>query len=466
MDNNRNNRNPYKGRNSSRRIPTDNGRRNPTEEHYGRGRRSEQRDSYLENPPFFNENNFSEYEYPRQSREREVYPKRAEFPFEEYEENHVQDFRREKKAHRFSENQEVANTEEKNGKSKITESGIAKNIKNSRKNRRLLDELNADKKPLSKGQRKLKSIIFTGTVVGVILIIGVILSLTVLFKCEEIVVEGNTMYNEEEIIEVSELNYGDNIFWAAHSSASTKIEEHYAYIEKADVVFSMPSTVKIKIEEAQPEYYIQDGTKFYVVSKGGKILEETTVKELGIPNIIGCHLITPKVGGKIEIQNDKIMTVLKEIAVCMENNGVTGILEIDLSDMSNIELNYNDRIKIVLGMPEYIDYKMRTAMTIILNKLSEADVGRLNCSNLVEGRTDNKGNASYFQPNHLVNETPTNSVSIMATEPTTEAETQTVAEISTQEIIPPEENPVQEIEVPTQEVFENMFSATETTNIE
>ncbi|MBQ7522577.1 MAG: FtsQ-type POTRA domain-containing protein [Clostridia bacterium] len=333
-------------------------------------------------------------------------------------------------------------------KSRKKKSGITKNIRNQRKNRKLLAELSANKKPLSKRQRNLKNLAITGIIIGVILLVGFILSVTVLFKCENIVVEGNTRYDQEDIINVSELHYGENIFLASKSSAGKYIEAKYPYIETADITFSLPNTIKIQLTEAEPEYYLQDGTRFYIISKGGKILEEVVKRELDIPNIVGCTPITPKTGEQIQLKDERVMTVLKEIANCMEHNGVTGILEIDLSDMSNIELNYNDRIKIVLGMPEYIDYKIRTAMTIILNKLSESDVGRLNCSNLVEGRTDNKGNASYFQPNRFVGETPTNSVSIMVTEPATQFVTQPPTQTPTTEI--PTEAVIYQ-EVPTED---------------
>ena len=332
--------------------------------------------------------------------------------------------------------------------------GIAEGIKSKRKNRKLLDELQGNKKPLTRGQRKLKNILMTAGIVAVILVIGIVLSVTVLFKCEKIIVEGTTRYSNEDIINVSNIKYGENIFLANKSSAKKRIEEAYPYIENAKIGFSVPDTITIKVTEAVPEYYIQDGTRFYMISKNSKILEQVVKREFEIPNIVGCRLRSPKVGEKTDIENDKVMTVIKEIAASIDKNRVIGIKEINVSDMSDIELNYDDRIKIVIGMPEYVDYKIRTAMTIIMQKLSEDDKGRLNCSNLIEGRTDNKDNASYFQPNRIVaTEAETQPPSVTLEQPTQSYQQQTpdYAEApedngseSSQLVIPPLEQSTEE----------------------
>lgn len=318
--------------------------------------------------------------------------------------------------------------------------GIAENLKSTRSNKRLLDELNSNKKPLTKGQRKFKSILLSGVIILIVLVIGVTLSLTVLFKCEEVEVLGTTRYSSKDIINASNLKYGENIFLANKGDAKKRIEEKYPYIEIAEIGFAIPNTITIKVTEATPEYYIQDSTKFFIISKESKLLEEVTKRELDIPSIIGCKLKNPKVGEIAQVEDDRVITVLNEVADSMEANSVIGIKEIDLTDMSNIELNYEDRITIVIGMPEHIDYKMRTAMMIISTKLTDSDKGRLDCSNLIEGRTDDKDNASYFQPNHFVTEPATQIQA--ATEPTeltqTATEQQTDIEATQQNIEPTE----------------------------
>ncbi len=322
---------------------------------------------------------------------------------------------------------------------------IADNIKNTRNNKRLLDELNNKKKPLTKRQRKFKNVMFACGIALGVLVVGLVLSLTVLFRCEKIVVEGVTRYKEADIIAASSLGYGKNIFLANKTVAADKIEAMYPYIEEAQIRLSIPNTLKINVTEATPEYYIQDGTRYYIISKNSKLLEQVIERDQNIPTIIGCKLKDPKVGETVNVENSKVITVLNQVAESMTANAVTGIKEINLSDMANIELNYEDRITIVIGMPEDINYKIRTAMTIIYTKLSETDSGRLNCSNLVESRTDGKSNQSSFRPNNLIVED--------VTEPTTE--------LPTEEYQTFDETPVEEVEE-----VEEVYEAEETEEVE
>lgn len=301
--------------------------------------------------------------------------------------------------------------------------GLTTGLKNNRNNKRLLDELNNNKKPLTKGQRKAKNMFVSGCIVLGALVLGIVLSLTVLFKCEQIEVVGVSRYAQQDIIKASTLNYGQNLFITNRDDASNSIEQKYPYIESADITFALPNKFIISVKEATPEYYIQSGTKFYITSKNSKLLEEVAKRELDIPTIKGCKLKQPKVGAEVNVENEKVTTVLNQVAQCVANNGVTGIKEIDLTDMSSIELNYQNRITIVIGMPEYIEYKFRTAMTIIYNKLSDTDTGKLDCSGLVKDRTDGKSNASYFRPNNLI---------VESTEPTTEPITEFPIEYATE----------------------------------
>lgn len=54
------------------------------------------------------------------------------------------------------------------------------------------------KEPMSRRTRKMINIAVCGVIVAVVLITGVVLSLTVLFKTEKIAVEGSTHYTEQQ----------------------------------------------------------------------------------------------------------------------------------------------------------------------------------------------------------------------------------------------------------------------------
>lgn len=273
------------------------------------------------------------------------------------------------------------------------------------------------KEPLSKRQRKIRNIVVSAAIMGVVLIVGVILSLTVLFTCENIEVQGVTKYKQEDVINKSGLTTGENLFLSDRTTAENNIKKAFPYIEEVKVSVKVPNTMEISVTEAVPAYFIKDGKDYIVISDKGRLLEHTDVVTGSVPVITGCKLTSNKIGDYAEVADQTVMPVLNDIAASLINNKVKGIKEINLSDMANVKLNYEDRINIILGVPENIDYKIRIAMKIINENLALTDKGELDVSN-----SKGENNASYFKPDLSVEEptTPTNATE--STEPVTNPE--------------------------------------------
>lgn len=62
--------------------------------------------------------------------------------------------------------------------------------------------------------------------------------------------------------------------------------------------------------------------------------------------------------------------ILEEISDSLSKNEFKGITGIDVTNTANIELVYDNRIAVIIGLPEDIDYKIRTAMAIITESLT------------------------------------------------------------------------------------------------
>ena len=108
------------------------------------------------------------------------------------------------------------------------------------------------------------------------------------------------------------------------------------------------------------------------------------------------------VGAKFSINKCTVNYEDKSVPILLEklNNGFKSnglsLKEIDITDINNIIVNYDNRINIELGNDSDIDYKITTAKEIILKKLSKTDVGRLDVKNI---KSENR---SYFDPNWYV----------------------------------------------------------------
>ncbi|MBQ8539095.1 MAG: FtsQ-type POTRA domain-containing protein [Ruminococcus sp.] len=258
------------------------------------------------------------------------------------------------------------------------------------------------KKPVTPLMRKIRNIIACCVIVAIVLIVCVVLSLTVLFKTQNYTVTGNTKYDQNEIITTCGITKNENIFLANKRSAEKKLMKAYPYIEAVDVSFAIPDTITIDVIEAVPAYIVKvTDSQFLIVSSQGRILEQVgATKGYDIPLFLGPDVSNAVVGEYVEFEGKKTLEIINEIVSVFVDNGYTGITELDATDPGNISFTYDGRIKVKLGLPEDISYKVRTAMTIILEKLD------LNGTTTTEGELDvsscNTTKKSYFKEQSLI----------------------------------------------------------------
>lgn len=249
-------------------------------------------------------------------------------------------------------------------------------------------------KELTKKQRKTRTALSYVLVFTVVVVLAVVLSLTVMFKTTEIIVNGeNIPYSNEEIINTSGLTYSENIFLAKRKAAVKNIVDKYPYIEAAEVTFRIPGTQIITVETAVPSYQVAVSEGFAIVSAKGRVLEIVNVQRANIPLLKGLKLTDSREGQYINFEKSTTQQILNEVINNINENEVPNIYGIDISNSANIKLNYDNRITILLGVPEDVGYKLRTAMSIINNELSATDKGDLDVS---LASSDRK--SSYFTP--------------------------------------------------------------------
>lgn len=277
-----------------------------------------------------------------------------------------------------------------------------KKAKKQQKTDQKLSKKEKAKKPVSPLVRRIRNIVTSCVIVAIVLIVCVVLSLTVMFKAQNYEVTGITRYTEDEIIETCGIGGNDNIFLANKKAAEKRLINAYAYIEEADVSFAIPDTITIDITEALPAYIVSvSDSNYLIASSKGRILEQVeSVEKYDLPMFLAGELKTYEVGGYIEYEKEATVDIIDTIVTVFTDNGYTGITEINATNLADITFTYDDRIVVKLGLPEDISYKVRTAMTIIIEKLD------LNGTGTTEGELDvsscNTSKKSYFREQSLI----------------------------------------------------------------
>lgn len=233
------------------------------------------------------------------------------------------------------------------------------------------------KKPITQKQLKIRRILIYGLIFAAVLVIGIVLSLTVLFKTEKIEVEGDKYYYDDQIIAFSGVELQQNIIVGSFNSTPENISDNLPYVEKAEISFSIPDTITIKITDAVPSYVIKNGDKYLLISAKGRILDNVDSNEDKLPELKCDKLKSTKPGDYVSFSDENVPDILEDVSASLKANDVKNITAFDITDTANITLEYDNRISINIGLPEDIDYKIRTAMAIINEKLDPNNTGAI-----------------------------------------------------------------------------------------
>lgn len=193
---------------------------------------------------------------------------------------------------------------------------------------------------------------------------AVYLCLTMLFNVDRVIIKGNTLYDELDLIETSGIEKGENLFEVDTAYAENKLYSVYNYVEEVEVKRSFPNAVTITIVEATPFSVIEEADGYTLVSAGGKVLERG-LEEVpkGMLSVRGVSTVTSTE------DNAKRMELMKKIIGAMQELEMEKYVFLDLTETLEITMIYDNRVKVSLGNELEIPYKLQFADSVISEKL-------------------------------------------------------------------------------------------------
>ncbi|MBR3611161.1 MAG: FtsQ-type POTRA domain-containing protein [Oscillospiraceae bacterium] len=193
---------------------------------------------------------------------------------------------------------------------------------------------------------------------------AIYLCLTMLFNVDRIYIEGNTLYEERNLIETSGIEKGENLFEVDTAYAEAKLYAVYNYIEAVEVKRSFPNAVTIVITEAEPFSVIEEADGYTLVSAGGKVLERGLEEvPYGMLSVRGISTIT-------STEDDiKRTALMQRIINSMRELGMEGYNFLDLSDTLEIVMIHENRVRVELGNELELEYKLQFADKVITDNL-------------------------------------------------------------------------------------------------
>lgn len=193
----------------------------------------------------------------------------------------------------------------------------------------------------------------------------IFLAESLLFRVTEVRVTGDPVYAEEDILKICGFKTGDNLLLIPASDRERRLESQLPYIAKAEITRRIPGAVQIEITAAKGLCSIEAQGQWYTVAAGGKVLEAGGGPREGLMQVLGVTPRSARVGEKLELDEEEVSSVFMELLGIIGELGEEGrnpaeeFTKMDLTDLYNIRLWYQDRVECVLGSTSQLEYKLR-----------------------------------------------------------------------------------------------------------
>ena len=212
--------------------------------------------------------------------------------------------------------------------------------------------------------------------------------MSIFFKVEKVMISGADKYTPWEIREASGIEDGENLLALNEAMISGKIKAELPYVSSIRVGIKLPNVVNIEVTEIAVTYAVEserDG--WWLITADGKVMEPVnSIDAEDYTKLLGFQLESPIAGGvavareyepstagttqtdatgestettEPVIRGAEQLAVAMDIAQYLEDNGILGIVDyVDVSDMGQLKLKYEERYDVLLGDRTRLGYKI------------------------------------------------------------------------------------------------------------
>ncbi len=171
---------------------------------------------------------------------------------------------------------------------------------------------NTKKKKRRKKRYLLKFLIFILVCVGAYFLLHI-----EYFTVDGITVAGNKDISDKEILKLSELNTGENIFDVHPMVAQRRIKKNL-YIEDADVSRKLPNMIEIVVKERSGKAQFIKGNKYVVTDNEGRVLDVTKEAQK-VTLVENVKVKRAKIDKEVRIENTAVYERSMDMISAMES---------------------------------------------------------------------------------------------------------------------------------------------------
>ncbi|MGD0152673.1 MAG: FtsQ-type POTRA domain-containing protein [Thermacetogeniaceae bacterium] len=182
------------------------------------------------------------------------------------------------------------------------------------------------------------------------------------FSIQKVEVAGQKHLSAAEIIRVSGLGTGINIFQVNLDQAKKRLLAN-PWIESAAIRRKLPRAIQITVKERQPSAILLADQRWLVLDRNGVCIDSVNSLRLyNLPIITGIKPDTTD-PGKLVSANPLLQPVLAALDLDVENF----FSEVNISDGNNLVAYTRDSVPVLLGKCEDLHSKLVTAQSLMVN---------------------------------------------------------------------------------------------------
>ena len=202
-----------------------------------------------------------------------------------------------------------------------------------------------------------------GFVLAVVLV-SVLLFMTPIFNIRSVSVEGNVLVTAEQFQEKLKPLVGQNLFRSGRRKIRNTLKT-IPYIDTVDVQKRLfPPSVKVTVTEYTPSAYIKIDGKTLLVNSELRVLTDTGNNGETLPTVTG-----------LAVTDYKLLSTLEATGI------LDKVIEINVTDVTDITMNYDNRITVQCGTQLDLERKIRLFReTVMSNSLTENARGTMDLS--------------------------------------------------------------------------------------
>lgn len=210
-----------------------------------------------------------------------------------------------------------------------------------------------------------------------VMLLCCVISFIIIFKTDffcikSIEVSGNVLLSQEDIIHVSGITLGNQIYKEKIKDVEIGLTQH-PYIKSVEVKRKLPDKILIKIEERTEAAAIPFMGAYVFIDENGMILK-SEADSGGLKIIQGLEFDHFMEGELLEVKEPKKLRKALEIIKYIDGFEIP-IKNIDVSQSKNYVIRLTDTLICRVGEGNNIDYKLRVLDKILLD-LKSKDITR------------------------------------------------------------------------------------------